>query len=69
MLDRLSAASKHCRGLGHRHLEEIDQSQASQKPERQDSFPAGLHNAFLFAGINALSYQMVLNSPMILYAK
>ena len=32
-------------------------------------FPAGLHNAFLFAGFNALSYQIVLNSPMVLYAK
>lgn len=33
------------------------------------SFPAGLHNAFLFAGFNALSYQIVLMSPMVLYAK
>jgi MFS family permease len=32
-------------------------------------FPAGLNHAYLFAGFNALSFQMVLNSPMILYAK
>src|SRR3954453_8550772 len=33
------------------------------------SFPEGLHNAFLFAVFNALSFQMVLSSPMLLYAK
>src|SRR5207249_9309592 len=33
------------------------------------SFPVGLHNAFLFSFFNALSYQIVLGSPMILYAK
>src|SRR3954462_13556021 len=33
------------------------------------SFPAGLHNAFLFSGFNALSFQIVLSSPMVLYAK
>jgi MFS family permease len=32
------------------------------------SFPPGLHNAFLFAIFNALSYQLVLSSPMVLYA-
>jgi MFS family permease len=32
------------------------------------SFPQGLHNAFLFAILNALSYQIVLSSPMVLYA-
>jgi MFS family permease len=32
-------------------------------------FPAGLHNAFLFAVFNALSFQIVLGSPMVLYAK
>ncbi len=32
-------------------------------------FPRGLHNAFLFAAFNALSYQIILSSPMILYAK
>jgi MFS family permease len=33
------------------------------------AFPPGLHNAFLFAAFNALSYQIILASPMILYAK
>src|SRR4051794_30302122 len=33
------------------------------------SFPKGLHNAFLFAAFNPLSFQIVLGSPMILYAK
>lgn len=32
-------------------------------------FPPGLHNAFLFSAFNALSYQIILASPMILYAK
>lgn len=32
-------------------------------------FPVGLHNAFLFSFFNALSYQIVLSSPMVLYAK
>lgn len=32
-------------------------------------FPAGLHNAFRFSAFNALSFQIVLASPMILYAK
>src|SRR5262252_2295742 len=34
-----------------------------------ESFPPGLHNAFLFSGFNALSYPIVLSSPMVLYAK
>lgn len=34
-----------------------------------ETFPAGLHNAFLFAAFNALSFQIVLSSPMVLYAK
>src|SRR6266404_4221192 len=33
------------------------------------SFPAGLHNAYLFSTFNAFSYQLVLSSPMVLYAK
>ena len=32
-------------------------------------FPKGLHNAFIFAAFNPLSFQIVLGSPMILYAK
>jgi MFS family permease len=33
------------------------------------SFPHGLHNAYLFSTFNAFSYQIVLSSPMVLYAK
>lgn len=33
------------------------------------AFPKGLHHAFLFAAFNALSFQIVLSSPMVLYAK
>src|SRR5258708_20062099 len=33
------------------------------------SFPPGLHNAYLFATFNAFSYQIVVNSPMVLYGK
>src|SRR5262245_53110822 len=33
------------------------------------SLPSGLNNAFLFAMFNALSFQIVLSSPMVLYAK
>jgi len=33
------------------------------------SFPPGLHNAYLFSTFNAFSYQIVLSSPMVLYAK
>jgi MFS family permease len=33
------------------------------------AFPAGLNNAFLFAIFNAFSFQIVLGSPMVLYAK
>ena len=35
----------------------------------RNSFPEGLHNAFLFATFNALSFQIVISSPMVLYAK
>jgi MFS family permease len=38
------------------------------RPE-QDAFPEGLNNAYWFAGFNALSFQIVLSSPMVLYAK
>jgi MFS family permease len=35
----------------------------------KERFPPGLNNAYLFAVFNALSYQIVLAGPMILYAK
>ena len=34
-----------------------------------ETFPPGLGNAYVFAMFNALSFQIVLNSPMVLYAK
>jgi MFS family permease len=36
---------------------------------RSSKYPPGLHNAFLFGTFNALSFQIVLGSPMVLYAK
>src|SRR5258708_15977004 len=39
------------------------------RTEETHTFPPGLHNAYLFATFNAFSYQVVLNSPMVLYAK
>jgi MFS family permease len=43
-----------------------DRSRARAEPA---CFPPGLHNAYLFSTFNAFSYQVVLNSPMVLYAK
>src|SRR5439155_11260876 len=34
-----------------------------------ETLPAGVSNAYLFAMFNALSFQIVLSSPMVLYAK
>ena len=34
-----------------------------------EAFPPGLHNAYRFAAFNALSFQIVLGGPMVLYAK
>ena len=36
---------------------------------RPDKLPHGIQNAFLFSAFNALSFQIVLGSPMVLYAK
>src|SRR6266566_9377955 len=33
------------------------------------TFPPGMANAFVFATFNALSFQIVLGSPMVLYAR
>jgi len=44
------------------------QTQVLDKETGGISFPVGLHNAFLFSFFNALSYQIVLSSPMVLYA-
>src|SRR3954471_7536766 len=40
-----------------------------KRPLEVSSFPPGLHNAFLFSTFNALSFQIVLSSPMVLYAR
>jgi len=40
----------------------------SASPDKS-SLPPGLNNAFLFAGFNALSFPIVVGSPMVLYAK
>src|SRR5438445_12723272 len=49
----------------------MSQNQTTILGERKQktAFPPGLHNAFLFSGFNALSYPLVLSSPMVLYAK
>src|SRR5881296_640809 len=49
----------------------MSQNQTDTMGVRPESatFPPGLHNAFLFSGFNALSFQIVLSSPMVLYAK
>ena len=46
----------------------MDQPAASQNVAFQEKFPAGLENAFWFATFNALSYPIILSSPMILFA-
>ena len=45
------------------------ESTSAVKPTEATRFPAGLNNAYFFAAFNALSFQIVLGSPMILYAK
>ncbi len=41
----------------------------ANRPAEPAALPPGLKNAFYFATFNALSYQMILGSPMVLYAK
>jgi MFS family permease len=38
-------------------------------PVASEQFPHGLHHAYWFSAFNALSFQIVLSSPMVLYAK
>jgi len=45
------------------------QTEASRRQAEPVGFPPGLHHAYLFSTFNAFSYQVVLNSPMVLYAK
>src|ERR1043166_8509190 len=46
-----------------------EQTQVLDRGTGDVPFPTGLHNAFLFSLFNALSYQIVLSSPMVLYAR
>lgn len=45
------------------------QTGSLRAPGQRPTFPPGLHNAYLFSVFNAFSYQIVLSSPMVLYAK
>jgi MFS family permease len=45
------------------------QTGSLRAPGQRATFPPGLHNAYLFSVFNAFSYQIVLSSPMVLYAK
>src|ERR1035438_3774333 len=45
------------------------QTDVLSAPVERASFPPGLHNAYLFSTFNGFSYQIVLSSPMVLYAK
>jgi MFS family permease len=45
------------------------QAEVLRSPAESACFPPGLHNAYLFSTFNAFSYQIVLSSPMVLYAK
>ncbi len=46
-----------------------DEPNPPPTPAEINAFPPGLPNAFWFAGFNALSFQIILAGPMILYAK
>jgi MFS family permease len=46
-----------------------NQTDNLNQPGERPAFPPGLHNAYLFSVFNAFSYQIVLSSPMVLYAK
>src|SRR3954462_7011568 len=46
-----------------------EQTHISREAIPKETFPPGLHHAYLFSTFNAFSFQVVLNSPMVLYAK
>jgi MFS family permease len=56
-------------GLDIRSVTEKHTNDLSRPAGEALSFPPGLHNAYLFSVFNAFSYQIVLSSPMVLYAK
>src|SRR5436853_5393552 len=45
------------------------QPEISTEQPGKATFPPGMANAFVFATFNALSFQIVLGSPMVLYAR
>ncbi|MHB8519128.1 MAG: MFS transporter [Limisphaerales bacterium] len=45
------------------------QTDAPPPATGKETFPPGIHHAFLFSTFNGLSFQIVLSSPMVLYAK
>jgi MFS family permease len=47
----------------------VETSSVSKPAPDAATLPHGIRNAFLFAVFNALSFQVVLSSPMVLYAK
>lgn len=47
----------------------MDDKGVLKSHDRKEKFPPGFHNAYLFAVFNAFSFQIILNSPMIIYAK
>src|SRR5271157_3210687 len=56
-------------GIGCSSVSQQHTNHLSRPGENLPSFPSGLHNAYLFSTFNAFSYQIVLSSPMVLYAK
>jgi len=50
-------------------LARLNQHPQSALAGKRPDVPARIANAFLFATFNALSFQIVLSSPMVLYAK
>ena len=56
-------------GSGIRNMTEKHADDLSRPGGERLSFPPGLHNAYLFSVFNACSFQIVLSSPMVLYAK
>ena len=42
---------------------------SAEAAKEKVAFPPGMGNAYLFATFNALSFQIIINSPMVLYAK
>src|SRR4051812_46307469 len=53
---------------GQTNTEQSIATATGMTPPPRPRLPDGLHNAFLFALFNAFSFQIVLGSPMVLYA-